>query len=70
MLADHQLVQEMKRDVVSVVINAEPCDLEIFRFVKVARSVVYKDRKELYTENGNLSPLKKGIKRFKTPDND
>ena len=63
-----QLTQEMKRRAVIVAIKAEHSDLETSRFLKVARSFVYKVRKELETEDGNVSPVSKRKKYFKRSD--
>ena len=45
------LTTEMKRHAVIVALKADYGDLEIARFLRVARSFVYKIRKELETDN-------------------
>ena len=67
-MADTQLTQEMKRHAVIVALKAEHSDLEISRFLKVARSFVYKVRKELEAKNGNVSPVSKCKKHSKRSD--
>jgi hypothetical protein len=44
-MTDIQLTQEMKRHAVIVALNAKHSDLEISRFLKVARSFVFKVRR-------------------------
>ena len=53
------LTQEMKRHAVIVSLKAGHKDLEIARFLKVARSFVYKVRKELEAQDGKVSPVAK-----------
>ena len=48
------LTNDMKRHAVIVVLNADHGDLEIVRFLRVARSFVHKMHKELEKENGDL----------------
>ncbi|XP_036359440.1 uncharacterized protein LOC118763794 [Octopus sinensis] len=64
-MADAQLTQERKKHAANVVIKVEYNDLEISRFLKVARSFVYKVCKELETEDGNVSPVSKHKKHSK-----
>ncbi|XP_036369808.1 zinc finger protein 22-like [Octopus sinensis] len=51
------LTNEMKRHAVIVALIANHGDLEISRFLKVARSFVHKIRCELEKEDGNVSPV-------------
>ena len=46
-MEDNKLIQEMKRHAVTVAIHANHSDLEIFQFLKVARSFGHKVRWEL-----------------------
>lgn len=65
-MADHQLTQEVKQEAVIVVIKGEHNDLEIFRFLKVVKSLIYKVYTELETGHGNVSPISTLKKAFQT----
>ncbi|XP_036370217.1 uncharacterized protein LOC118768217 [Octopus sinensis] len=62
------LTNEMKRHAVIVALIANHGDLEISRFLKVARSFVHKIRCELEKEDGNASPVSKRKKHSKRSD--
>ncbi|XP_052832121.1 uncharacterized protein LOC128247010 [Octopus bimaculoides] len=72
-MADPMVKQEMKRHAVIMVIKAELSNLKIAQFLKVARSFVYKIRKELEAKDENVSSAsnrKKHRRRtdtFRTP---
>ena len=52
------LTNEIKRHIVIVVLMANHGDLEIARFLRVARSFVLNIRKELEKENDNNACIK------------
>ena len=58
----------MKRHAEIVSIKAEHSDLEIARFLKVARSFVYKVRKELEEKNGDELVASKSKKHCQRSD--
>lgn len=67
-MADSQLTQEMKRHAVIVALHAQHSDVEIARFLKVARSFVHKVRKELEASAGQVSPVAKRKKHSQRSD--
>lgn len=62
------LTQEMKRHAVIVAIHAEHSDVEIARFLKVARSFVNKVRKELEASGGDVLSVAKRKKHSQRSD--
>ncbi|XP_014484223.1 PREDICTED: uncharacterized protein LOC106749367 [Dinoponera quadriceps] len=58
-MEDNKLTQEMKRHAVIIIIHANHSDLEISRFLKVARSFVNKVRRELEASDGNVASVAK-----------
>ena len=63
------LTNEMKRQVVIVSLKVDHGDLEIARFLRVARSFVYKIRKEWEKEKENVISVSKRKKNRKNiPD--
>ena len=58
-MAENQITQNMKRHTVLVALKAERSDLEIARFLKVARSFVHKVRQDLQSDNGTVSKTAK-----------
>ena len=54
----------MKRQAVIVALKADPGDLEIARFLRVARSFVHEIRKEFEKENNNLMSVSKRKKNI------
>ena len=53
-MEDNKRTQEMKRHVVIVAIHSKHSDLEISQFLNVARSFVYKVRRELEASDHNV----------------
>ena len=67
-MANYQLTHEMKRHAVIVAIHAKHSDVEIARFLEVARSFVHKVRKELEASSGDMSPVAKRKKASQRSD--
>ena len=67
-MADNKLTHEMKRHAVIVAIMAQHTDLQIAQFLKVARSFVYKVRKELEVSDGKISAVAKRKKSQERSD--
>ena len=63
-MAETLLTNEMKRHVVIMALKADHGDLEIARFLRVARSFVHKLRKELEKENDNVMSVSKRKKNI------
>ena len=58
----------MKRHAVIVALKADHGDLEIVRFLRIARSFAHKIRKELEKENDNVKSVSKREKHFTLSD--
>lgn len=67
-MAENQITQKMKRHAVLVALKAGHSDLEIARFLKVARSFVHKVRQELQSNNGTVSKIAKRKENSKRCD--
>ena len=63
-MTDPMLTNEMKRHTVIVLLKADHGDLEIARFLRVARFFVHKIRKELEKENDYVMSVSKRKKHF------
>ena len=58
-MTNRMLTNGIKRDAVIMTLKADHGDLEIARFLRVARSFVHKIRKELEKENDNVMSASK-----------
>ena len=65
-MTDPKLTNEMKRHAVIVALKGYHRDLEIARFLRVARSFVLKIRKELEKENDSVMSVSKHEKKHST----